>query len=90
MEWKKKKSLTIFEQSLETSYEISKKSLRSGADSNELYESSAWFMSVVVFLKDQETPVRSRSTLPDVSHTEQDTIDVSKFYLLLSPHFRFT
>ena len=53
---------------------------RSGAGTDEVYESAAWFMAPMQFLRDQETPARSISTMEEQidTNTEQDKIDVSK------------
>lgn len=60
------------------------KSARSGAGTDEVYESTAWFMAPMQFLRDQETPARSISTMEEQidTSTEQDTI-VSKFSYMI-------
>jgi len=56
------------------------KSAKSGTGSEDLYESNAWFMGAMMFLRDQETPAKSRSTLSNSNvntSDEQETIQVS-------------
>lgn len=53
---------------------------RSGAGTDDLYESQAWFMEAMLFLKDQETPAQSRNTFPVTSSDANDeprTLQVS-------------
>lgn len=57
------------------------KSAKSGAGTEDLYESRAWFMEAMMFLRDQETPAESRSTLSTSDDNDtsekQGTIQVS-------------
>ncbi|GFS03056.1 hypothetical protein ElyMa_006460500 [Elysia marginata] len=53
------------------------KSAKSGAGSEDLYESQAWFVKAMMFLKDQETPATSISTLAENNEEEEEITQVS-------------
>ncbi|XP_042892471.1 uncharacterized protein LOC122266706 [Penaeus japonicus] len=80
---KKKKNLrTNFRNELRKMDECAK----SGAGTEDLYESRVWFMEAMMFLRDQETPAQSRSTLSNSD--DNDTSDKQgtiKLMLTLSP-----